>query len=355
MPPRRPLLLALLAAAAVLAAGPAASAGKPECDRSKKYRLHSGHGPWVIMAATFHPIPGGNPDGLTAEQAADELVYELRERGIPAVAWVVESRKENLTTRGMDGSEQARVMAALRGGVCVMCGNYPSADDPRIPKNLDFIKTLTPECLSPDEKRSRGWTGVTGNGGLFRLTPGRKEGPLAKAILTPNPLLSDADRRRLARRKDPLLVRLNAGQEHTLGKCPGNYTVVIAQFRGKTLVQVAGTKSANIDQRVSLSDDLDDAAKQAWELCQVLRNRDKVEAYVWHDRHRSVVTVGSFEGPDDPALRRTARQYGAKPVPGAAGPQPQTLTVPANAPDLRKAKRYWLLEASPFPMEVPAT
>ena len=356
-PARRPVLALLTAAVALAHAVPTAAAAL-ECDRTKKYRLNERHGPWVIMCATFHP--GLNPDapGLTPEQAADELVYELREKGIPAEAWVMESQKQTLKSAGRDGSDKTRVMAALRGGVAVMAGNFDSADDEKATRALATIKRMQPKCLTPDLKKSRGWTGMTASGGKFRLTPGRKSGPLARAILTPNPLLSEEQMRDLARRRDPLLVRLNGGQEHTLAGCPGKYSLVVAQFRGKTLMQVSGTKSADVGRRVELSDRLDDAAKQAWELCQVLRNRDRVEAYVWHDRHRSVVTVGGFDAPTDPAAARAARRFGPTAAPasvaGRTGPQPRTVTVPKNVADFRKAKRVWLLEARPFLMEVPA-
>lgn len=356
---RRPAAALLLSAAAFACLAPAAAAGKLECDRSKKYRLNERHGPWVVMCATFHP--GLNPDapGLTAEQAADELVYELREKGIPAEAWVMDSEEQTLETTGRDGAAQTRVLTTLQGGVAVMAGNFPSADDPRAVRALAAVKKMQPACLTPDPKQSRGWTGMTATGGKFRLTPGRSAGPLARAILTPNPLMSDADRRNLSRRRDPLLVRLNGGQEYTLGKCPGKYSLVVAQFRGKTLTQVAGTKSEDLGRRVELSDSLDDAAKKAWELCQILRNRENAEAYVWHTRTRSVVTVGGFDGPNDPAAARLARRYGAT-APAAAvagqasGPQARTITVPKDVADFRDAKRYWLLEPRPYLMEVPA-
>ena len=354
---RRPLLTALAAAASLASLAPPAAAGKLECDRSKKYRLTERHGPWVIMCATFHP--GKNPDapGLTPEQAADELVYELREKGIPAEAWVMGSKTETLETTARDGSRQTMVMASLRGGVAVMAGNFPSADDPRATRALKAIKTMQPKCLAPDPKKSRGWTGVTANGGRFRLTPGRRSGPLARAILTPNPLMSEADRRRHARR-DPLLVRLNGGQEYSLADCPGRYSLVIAQFRGKTYTQVAGTETEHLGRDENLSDSLDEAATKAWELCQVLRNREGVEAYVWHGRHRSVVTVGGFDRPDDPRVARLARQYGptvspVQPSGKPLGPQPRTVTVPKDLPDFRDAKRYWILEVRPGLMEVP--
>ena len=342
----------LLAAAALLtAAGPAFAA--VECDRTKKYRLTERHGPWTIMVAAFHPLRGGDPNGTTPEQAADQLVYDLRDQGIPACAWVMPTKTESVATRSRDGEQKEMLYASQRGGVCVMAGNFRRADDEGAQKSLKWVKT---ECRCPSlmPVAATGWTGLTKNGGFFKLSPGRNGSPLARAFVTVNPLLSDAQKRRLSRRADPLLVRLNAGQEYCLADCPGEYSVVVAQFRGKTLTQVSGTKSADVGRRVALSNDLDDAAKQAWELCQVLRNQEGLEAYLWHDRHRSVVTVGSFASATDPAAVRTARRLAATPGPGGAAPTPKAIIVPKGETDLRNARRYWLLESVPYAMAVPA-
>ena len=346
---RGPLSGLLTAAALIASAAPADAA--VECDRSKKYRLNRNHGPWVIMVATFHPLRGGNPNGTTPEEAADTLVYELRDQGVPAEAWVVPSRTETVESVGKAGDEQNRVYAAMRGGVVVMAGNFKSADDPKAARSLKWIKE---KCRVPslEPVAGRGWTGVTKAGGFFKLTPGRKS-PLSHAILTVNPLLTAAERKTLTRRRDPLLVRLNGGREYGLADCGGTHTVVVAQFRGKVLTQVRGTKSEDVGERVELSNDLDEAGKKAWELCQVLRQRGS-EAYVWHDRHRSLVSVGAFRGPRDPAALRAARKFAARPVGASPIPQPQTVVVPEGETDLRKARRYWLLDPNPYVMEVPA-
>ena len=264
-----------------------------------------------------------------------------------------------LAGAGRDGSAQRKVMAAVRGGVTVLAGNFPDADGPKAQAGLRAIKKPEncPPLLRPDKKRSRGWTGLTESGGMFKLLPGYGDNktPLSRAFLTTNPLLP-ADRvRDLTRKRDPLLVRLNAGREHGLAGCPGKYTLAVAQFRGNSVVQVAGVQSRRGKGADDLSlDDIDEAGKRAWELCQVLRNRDKVEAYVWHDRHRSVVTVGSFASADDPALLRLARRYAAHVPPGQSAPTPRMITVPKTPKTRAEVKRLWLLDPAPFPMEVPS-
>ena len=370
---------AVLSLAALLTAASPAVGGGVECDRTKKYPVHKNCGPWMIMVAAIHPLRGGNDKGMTPAEAADQVVYDLREQGIPAYTYEVDTETASLSTRSRDGSEQERLMATMRGGVCVLAGSFPSADDDRTTRALKFIKhkakcpTLEPEAATDGTVRTK-------TGGFFKLPPGRPRSPLTRAFVTVNPLLDAGQVQQLRKIRDPLLTRLNSGEEYSLHKCPGAYSVVVKEFRGKTLTQVSGTKSADVGERVDVSGDLNDAGREAWELCQILRNREKKEAYVWHDRYRSIVTVGSFSSPKDPAAVRTAQQFAAKSSVGNSGlngfgvdagairtaghyaaetgagadsPMPMLISVPKGETDIRKAERYWLLEVSPYAMPVP--
>src|SRR5262249_14963062 len=79
------------------------------------------------------------------------------------------------------------------------------------------------------------------------------------------------------------------------------------------------------------------SAKQAHELARVLRLPNfGFTAYVLHTRTSSVVTVGEFDGPDDPALQRVQSRLAALRVssPGVPGdpfglmPRPVPVQVP---------------------------
>ena len=343
-------LRALIAAATLAIAAAPASAGV-ECDRTKRYTLKKHHGPWMIMVAAIQPLRGGNRDGMTPAEAADQVVYDLRAQNIPAYVYAVDTETQSIATRARDGEQQDMLMATRRGGVCVLAGNLKSADDPRTMKALKFIKERA-KCPTLDPVAATGGVAKTRSGGFFQVTPGRPRSPLTRAFVTVNPLLSLDEVRRLTPINDPLLKRMNHGQEFSLHKCPGAYSVMIKEFRGKTLTQVSGTKSADLGDRVKLSDDLNAAGREAWELCQILRTRENLEAYVWHDQHRSVVCVGSFSSASDPAAVRIARKFSARR--GADGKTtPITIVVPKGETDLRKAKRHWLLEVSPYAMSVP--
>ena len=352
--PRRLLILALLASCAAPAS---LSAGKIEAVKGKRYTLTRRHGPWMLMVASFHPVREGfrTDDGLTPEQAADELVYELRSRGLPAYAWEVDSQVEHIESMGRDGTPQNRVFAALRGGVCVLAGNYPSASDERATKALAAVKNFQPKVLAPRAADRRGRQ-ISSTGGVFRLTPGRSSGPLAGAFLTINPLLTPAEARAMGRKRDPLLAKLNGGQHWALHTAPGAHTVVVASFRGKSYVQVPGQENPAAAKAFDAGLTLDRAGEEARRLCHVLRER-KVEAYVWHEQSRSIVTIGSFDAADHPDVRRLVREYGSR-----TEPHPQTgvptltayhVTVPQHPRAAEQIEHQWVFDVTPYAMPVP--
>ncbi|NNJ25303.1 hypothetical protein [Alienimonas chondri] len=337
--------------AAILLTAAAPAIGAVESDRTKRYTLGSHHGPYMVMVAAIHPLRGGNDTGLTPAEAADRVCWELRDQGIPAYVYAMNTETQSLVTLSPDGQEKERLMATMRGGVCVLAGNFKTADDKIAQKLLKHIKTKV-KCPTLEPEAATGGFVRTKGGGFFQATNGRPRSALSRAFVTVNPLLDSAQLQRLRKINDPLLVRLNSGEEYGLHKCKGNYSVVVKEFRGRTLTQVSGTKSADVGERVDVSGDLSEAGREAWELCQILRNRENQEAYVWHDRHRSVVTIGSFSSPKDPEAVRTARKWAAKPA-DTGVPTPVTVAVPKGERDIRKAERYWLLEVTPYAMPVP--
>ncbi|MEO1982620.1 MAG: hypothetical protein ABGZ24_19090, partial [Fuerstiella sp.] len=79
-----------IAALLILLASQVPAAGQLEAVQGKRYRLTSQHGPWMIMVAALRDVPEERriDGGLSAWEAADRLVYELRRRGIPAYTFL---------------------------------------------------------------------------------------------------------------------------------------------------------------------------------------------------------------------------------------------------------------------------
>ncbi len=279
-----------------------------EAIKGKRYHLTKRHGPWMIMVASLRSIEGRHP---TAEEAADELVYELRRKGIPAYVYKQERKMGKIQTIDRYGRPRESFYTAQEGRVCVLAGNYPSVNDRIAQKTLAYIKAYHPKCWQDK--------------GIYHKTPGHP-GPLSRAFLTINPLLSPEE---VAKRKrDALLLRLNSGVEYSLLQNKGKYTVVVATFMGKSTTCFGDRSVEEVAKKFEVGETLDEAAENAQMLVHLLRSsRAKellspavsrlagahgLDAYVFHDRYSSVVTVGSFDSPNDPRIFELIRAFGAK-------------------------------------------
>jgi hypothetical protein len=106
------------------------------------------------------------------------------------------------------------------------------------------------------------------------------------------------------------LQSLNSNEPYSLLKCRKRFTLAIKEFRMPTVVhQDMAPKS--ILSKFGWGGDIkqDQAAESAHNLAKFLRNKvigglRMDETFVLHNRNYSMVTVGSFDGPDDPQLIR---------------------------------------------------
>ncbi|REJ72890.1 MAG: hypothetical protein DWQ34_15615 [Planctomycetota bacterium] len=343
-----------------------ASAGRGiEAIEGKRYHLTRDHGPWMIMVATFHTIGRyGDPDvGKTPEEAADELVFELRQKGIPAYVYSLEAPQETVLSVDKQGREVRRKTLRKVNSIGVLAGNYSGTNDKTARATLDWIKRYDPECLK--------------EGVVFNKSEKRKT-PLAGAFLTMNPQMTPEEVE-AHKELDPVVLRLNHRERNSLLENDGRYTLVVATFGGKSTVA-----DAKIDDRsdkplfslkneLSLDSDLDYAALEARGLAEALRVVENVEAYVWHDRYQSIVTVGSFNGPNDPEIARYRQRFAADEeidallpvfatsvktlaIDGRGNKVPQRTDVANGAavtPTLPDGFRIWAFDPNPRLMAVP--
>jgi hypothetical protein len=357
---RLPLLLGL---AALIAASLSVDlrAAKIDAVRGKEYRLTKAHGPWMVLVATFREPPKeARTEGMSPDEAADELVYELRAKGIPAYTLSQGEVVDEIPTIDRRGQNRVRHIKSQQKCISVLAGNYDGTDEPAddartAQKTLAYVKKFHPQFLHGEEQK-KGFLRKLKNGGVYRVTPGRP-GPLSGAFLTVNPLLTPEEAR--LKRRNPLLLKLNAGNEFSLNENKGKFTLVVASFEGKSVMQVANTKWENADQKFTVSpDNLDEAGFRAWELCKALRQHErKYDAWVWHDKYSSIVTVGSFDSPNDPRAAELIKLFGAK-----MKPHPQTgqdvlvaesLTIPFKLPPGKMPDKSWMFDPQPKLIEVP--
>jgi hypothetical protein len=299
--------LLLLLTAIVPTDRPAADAAEPfwrqviarkrvEADPNGDYTLIENNGPWLVMAASF--------SGEQGEEEARALVAELRQKfNLPAFYYAMTFQMEDQRAgRGLDNYGAPIRRRYQRGSHvlehAVLVGEFPHIDDPEAQSLLERVKTLEPETLKVDsgEPTSQSLIAVR----QFHRSINQKlgmpvnRGPMSHAFLTRNPLLPKEYFTPAGVDED--IAKWNKGLEHSLLHCPGKYTIKVATFRGRTLL-----KAANDDvqdelraRRASDNDPLVLAGENAHNLTVALRAKGW-EAYEFHDRHESYVSIGSFD------------------------------------------------------------
>jgi hypothetical protein len=259
--------------------------------------LTQDRGPWLIVAASF--------SGNGAEKQASDLATELRNQ-FRMAAYVHEMNfkfgdenpGQGLNNYGAPTRRRYRLGDQARE-IAVLVGDFPSIDDPEAQKTLNRIKTLEPKALDVDAKQttqSMAQVRRFEDALLEKVGKSRKRGPMGQAFLTRNPLLPVEYF--VPKGVDAFVAKMNEGVEHSLLDCPGRQTIKVATFRGKSILQT----SAQNDQaeksfwgRKKKDDDnpLIEAAENAHLLTKELRDHGW-EAYEFHDRTESIVTIGSF-------------------------------------------------------------
>ncbi len=326
----------------------------PEAD----YSLNESHGPWLIMAATF--------SGDGAEQQARELILEIRNT-LKLEAYlhriVFDHSSEQLVGLGVDPYGKPKRMRYLNDyneqsqQYAVLVGNYPSLEDPTAQRDLERIKLADPKALNivelakQNRKTYQQLIGLRltqkvtdtqklqdklsqmykGDGKIMIRNTTRNYGPMGSAFLTRNPLLPDDELP--AHLVDSFVYEMNRPVKHSLLECKGKYSVKVATFTGTVIVNQKQIRE--IEKQGKFSSRLAEAALRAHELCEALRLKG-YEAYEFHDRCASIVTVGSFDElgkqlPDgridlNPKIYEVIKEFSVDPIKG--GPPKSLIGIP---------------------------
>ncbi len=321
-----------------------------EADPDKSYLLSESNGPWMILVSSFA--------GPGAEQQAHQLVLELRrDYRVPAY---IHRRSYDYTQPvvglGLNRYGEPKKMryrhAAKFDEYAVLVGDFDSYDNPQVAKTLRKMKYAHPECLDLKQNKNSAQRLALLREIHRRITSDedkRAQGPMGSAFVTRNPLLPEEYFN--SGELDELVLEMNKDVQFSLLDAPGDYTVRIATFRGEETMdleeieRLSGSRGA--------SGKLAEAAVKAHRVTTALRRRG-VEAYEFHDRHESIVTVGSFASTGrplrngaveiNPAIHQVMNQFRAReevlPGGGAAG------LVPVSVDGIS-------LDVQPLPMKVP--
>jgi len=294
-------------------------------DPNGDYGLREGHGPWMILATSFA--------GPGAREEAQRLILELRKRyQLPAY---LHSKRydysQSVTGLGLNRYGEPKKMRYAQplqyDEYAVLVGDFASIDDPQVEKTLERIKHLNPDCLQlqPGKGTTRRFAGLRHVQRLLNRDPEKAgKGPMGNAFVTRNPLLPQEFFSPSS--PDALVMRMNQGVPYGLLDCPAKYSVRVATFRGSVIIDQREVQE--IESGGMMESHLEEAAVKAHRLTQALRERG-VEAYEFHDRHESIVTVGSFDSIGtpradgkleiEPAVLQVMQTYGPQrqPLPGS--------------------------------------
>jgi hypothetical protein len=305
-----------------------------DADPQKSYVLTPQNGPWMILATSFA--------GADAQQRADRLVLELRKQYKLKAFTHRQSYDftEPVAGRGVNEYGRTKMMKHRKSvkfdEVAVLVGEYSSVEDGALQRELKQLKYMMPNAF-------RNPNGKGGDGGFSqlaqirelyqressRLTGALKKGPLGSAFATRNPMIPKEFFAPSG--LDQFVIDMNDGVKHSLLGNKGVYTVRVAAFRGETkLGNRDSSLGSNGHSKLAL------AADKAHRLTEALREQG-IEAYEFHDRHESIVTVGSFASVGEPradgkieinpTVHRIMEAFGAsrKNLSGVTGLQPRQL------------------------------
>jgi hypothetical protein len=296
-------------------------------------------GEWMVCVHSYRD----NPKGETANQMARQMVAELRgpHYKLPAYTFNhgaakrkeererVEKLKEQqeamLRKFGAKGTVKIRVKTMnYEEQVAVLIGGYRDMETAR--QALEEIKKLP----APDPNRVK----LDGEWMVQWNREGKVDGqysyvnPFTHGFVVRNPSLPSTPPQEERAKILRTLKTLNANEPYSLLNCPKKYTLAVKEFRMPTMIHqemapqsilekipgVLGLKKT--DTRIRE----DQAGLSAHNLAEFLHTQTKFkEAYVLHNSNYSIVTIGSFEAADDPALLMMQQRFMAEmpqPVPG---------------------------------------
>jgi hypothetical protein len=290
-----------------------------QADRSKSYELTETDGPWLILAST--------QVGAGSKQRAEQIVLEIRQNlNLPAFIYQEDFDFTGRVKFGADSSRKLRYANQYRyEAYAVLVGEYDRIAHPSVGHDLERIRMADLPVLrnqnQPRANSERSSPIDMVKALTAEMLQSRKDkqlGPMGNAFVTRNPILPQEYFE--TPEVDSFVHQLNDGVPNSLLTCNGKYTVVVKTFEGNGAF-VDGRQ----DKKFKPSGNrLAKNSGRAAKMTAALRKQG-VEAYQYHDRFRSLVTVGSFselgrELPDGafeyaPGIRQTMRKYGALRLP----------------------------------------
>jgi hypothetical protein len=301
------------------------------------------HGPYFIMVKSYvRPAEGSKAakedKGLSARQLAEMLAKDIREvhrvqaflfeyisdeRKAEMRAYLLAKQKAETEywaqVRALEQKSKLQGMEFIRPDnkfrvlkheyrdqIGVLVGGFQTEDDAK--EALLMLKKW--DCPKNDILLDKAV--LAGNG--------REEGkaalinPYASAFVVPNPVIARATQPHSGIHAfDPFLITLNEGHPYNLLKAKKNWTLAVKSFAAPVEI-VSNDSTPSVMKKHKLfgksgADVLLAGELQAEAMAKALRAMKgpngqplNLEAFVLHTRNASLVTIGQFDSPDDPAL-----------------------------------------------------
>lgn len=301
-------------------------------------------GPWFISVKSYSRPgqPDPNDPGLTARELAEALAAEIREKhrvGAYLFEYVSEEKRAHAEAKaravqqarafsdslrsfqqksdlqGMEflDRDQERVRIYFktfryRDQVAVLVGPFQTEEDAK--KAAAIVR----KWAAPGNERLMDGGAIVRPEGNGKVIDRTFLNPYPQAMVVPNPAVPQAPRP--VEGVDPFVVKLNDGRPYNLLTAQKGWTLAVKSFSVPVTLLTRDDDPAMTKKIGSSSggDVLAASAEQAEHLARALREMKgpggqplRLEAFVLHTRTSSVVTVGQFDSPEDPALHDTRR------------------------------------------------
>jgi hypothetical protein len=288
---------------------------QPKPDPNQDLFVTTAQGPWMICVTCY--------SGPESPQVAREMIVELRahyhlsayvfskndeerRQEFARVKKVVEDYHRFCLEKGYPLDPHMRVKTRqIQLEYAILVGNYKDADAAH--RDLDKIRKLP-----PPQNKNLCPVALYTEVDKKKMERSKTLSPFSNVFVVHNPAIKQERPADWGKPDMAVLQKLNRGENYTLLNCKKKYTLLVKQF-----LVPAETKSASgsVFGKFTLikTPHIDTQAINAHNMAELLHKTTHLDAYVLHTEFMSMVTVGAFDSPDDPALRATqqtlANQY----------------------------------------------
>lgn len=264
-------------------------------------------GQWLILVISYSSKNG-------AEQAR-KMCLELREKNrVPAYVFcygaderrkeyervkkIIDQQREFFKQNGMTPDQPLRIRhQQIDVHHAVMIGGYPNADAAN--RALTSVRAWPPPDPTRVDLETMFYQATEGDQKKNSRSEVRYVNPFKRAFVCRNPTVKhEAPVQKI---DVAALRRMNADEPYSLFNCKKPFTLAVKEFQTPYMMQDRTTSPSAWDF-LNKSDRVDGAAISARNLAESLRKL-KLDAYVLHAKFSSTITVGSYDSPDDPALK----------------------------------------------------